>query len=133
MIFEDFKKYFIVRVTLPDQQSIPIAFVKMRRWFSCIRWLILVLLVDLGAQGCKKFVQIGPPNTLLVTANVYNNNSTATSALTSIYSQMFINSESFRMSQDLGLLADELTNHSTVPTQVQFYTNAMTPTNSNGE
>jgi len=84
-------------------------------------------------MSCKKFVEIGAPSTLLVTSNVFNNNFTATSALTSIYTQMFNNSESYNLGQDLGLLADELTNYSTELTQVQFYTNAMTAINSSGE
>lgn len=83
--------------------------------------------------NCRKFVQIGPPDTELVTASVFNNNVTATAAMTSIYTQMFNNWESYTLGQNLGLLADELTNYSTQLPQVQFYTNAMTAINSNGE
>jgi hypothetical protein len=83
--------------------------------------------------GCKKFVQIEPPNTQLVTTSVFNNNATATSAMTVIYTKMFSNSESYDLGQNLGLLGDELTNYSTGLTQVQFYTNGMTAINSSGE
>jgi starch-binding outer membrane protein, SusD/RagB family len=93
-----------------------------------ISFLIMATLVS-----CKKFIQIGPPNTLLVTTNVFNNNSTATAAVTSIYTQMFNNSESYNIGQNLGLLADELTNYSTSVSEVQFYTNAMIATNNSGE
>jgi starch-binding outer membrane protein, SusD/RagB family len=134
MIFEDYKKYLLAGVAVSsDQQPNPIAGLKTRRCLSCSGWLILLILFDVCTQGCKKFVQIPPPNTLLVTTNVFNNNSTATSALTSIYTQMFTNSESFNIAQDLGLLADELTNYSTSAVQVEFYTNAMTATSITGE
>jgi len=96
--------------------------------------IIAVSLVLMAASvSCKKFVQIGPPNTLLVTTSVFNNNATATSALTTIYTQMFNNSESYTLGQNLGLLADELTNYCTILTEVQFYTNSMTAVNSSGE
>jgi starch-binding outer membrane protein, SusD/RagB family len=89
-------------------------------------------LVILTASGCKKFVQIGSPNTLLVTSNVFNNNFTPTATVTSIYTQMFNNSESFTGSRNQGLLADELTNYSTAATQIQFYTNEMTALTTTG-
>jgi starch-binding outer membrane protein, SusD/RagB family len=104
-------------------------------YLFCKRVQIIAIssLLMVTSINCKKFVQIGPPDTLLVTANVFNNGATATSAMTSIYTQMFSNSESFNMAQDLGLLADELTNYSAAATQLQFYTNAMIAINSNGE
>jgi starch-binding outer membrane protein, SusD/RagB family len=75
---------------------------------------------------CKKFVQIDPPTTELVTASVFNNSATATSAQTTIYSEMYANKESSSMAEYTGLLSDELTNYSTAISNVQFYTNAMT-------
>jgi starch-binding outer membrane protein, SusD/RagB family len=95
--------------------------------------MVVSLLLMITTINCKKFVQLPPPNTLLVTGNVFNNNSTATAALMSIYTQMFLNTESFTIAQSLGLLSDELTNYSTSLTEVQFYTNAMSATNSSGE
>jgi starch-binding outer membrane protein, SusD/RagB family len=97
------------------------------------RVIAISLLLMVTTINCKKFVQIGPPNTLLVTASVFSNINTATSAMTTIYTQMFNNSESFNLGQNLGLLSDELTNYSTGLAQVQFYTNAMNAANSNGE
>lgn len=84
-------------------------------------------------NSCKKFIQVSPPNTQIVTASVFNNNSTASSALTTIYSQMFTKTESYNIAYNQGLLADELTNYSTDPTEVQFYTNAMVAINPNGQ
>ena len=46
---------------------------------------------------------------------------------------MFNSSESYNLGQNLGLLADELTNYSTSVAEVQFYTNAMIATNNSGE
>jgi hypothetical protein len=98
-----------------------------------IKTMAVSFLLMAAAVSCKKFVQIGPPNTLLVTTSVFNNDATATSALTTIYTHMFNNSESYTLGQNLGLLADELTNYSTGLTEVQFYTNSMTAVNSSGE
>jgi starch-binding outer membrane protein, SusD/RagB family len=95
--------------------------------------VLSLVLVAMGTQGCKKFVQVDPPSTELVTASVFSNDNTATSAVTTIYTQMFNNSESFTIAQSLGRLADELTNYSEVSMEVQFYTNAMLATNNNGE
>ncbi len=81
--------------------------------------------------GCKKFLQIAPPETQLVTTSVFNDNAAATAALTGIYTQMENNSESSNMAVNLGLLSDELTNYyGTNTTNYQFYTNAMQATNS---
>ena len=83
----------------------------------------IILLVTISS--CKKFVDIDPPPTQLVTATVFNNNEAATSAMTGIYSQMYLNTESYHLSQNTGLLSDELIAHSNLPSQRQFYTNSM--------
>lgn len=80
--------------------------------------------------GCKKFVQISAPTTQLVTANVFNNNTSATSAQTVIYSQMYSNEESFLMALNAGMLSDELKNYNNSVNFEQYYTNAMTSTQS---
>jgi hypothetical protein len=129
MIFKDYKKYFLTDVAVSfDQQPIPIAGQKTRRWrcyrysfkgFVCGFFCILLL------AGCDKFVEIPPPTTEITTATVFSNTGTVTSALTSIYTQMFNNAESYLMAQDQGLLSDELTNHSVNTPNIEFYTNAM--------
>jgi hypothetical protein len=87
----------------------------------------LVLLPFVMLMGCKKFVEIPPPVTQLVTASVFDNSTTATSAQTSIYTQMVSSSgrDSYWLSVYSGLLADELTNYSTSINFVDYYTNAM--------
>jgi starch-binding outer membrane protein, SusD/RagB family len=84
-------------------------------------------------MSCKKFVEIPPPQTQLVTASVFNNSASATAALTYIYTQMYSNNESYTISQANGLLADELTNYSTGAQLTQYYTNAMVATRSPGQ
>jgi starch-binding outer membrane protein, SusD/RagB family len=82
--------------------------------------------------GCKKFVEIQPPVNLIVTASVFNNDPSATAAQTMIYTLMQQNSESFNMSWNNGLLADELTNYSATPLILQYYTNSMVAVSSPG-
>jgi hypothetical protein len=84
------------------------------------------------SQGCKKFVQVGTPSTLISTASVYNDINTATSALTSIYTKMFSATESYNMALNEGFLSDELTSNSTVSYLKQFYTNSMSASDDNG-
>lgn len=76
-----------------------------------------------SAISCKKFVQIPPPNTQLVTATVFDNSAAATSAQIYIYTAM--KNESFNMAQSCGLLSDELKNYSTNALLQQYYTNSM--------
>jgi starch-binding outer membrane protein, SusD/RagB family len=85
-----------------------------------------VVLTFAFIASCKKFVEIPPPTTELVTSSVLNNAATATGAQTVIYSQMVANKESLLMAFYTGLLGDELTNYSTNPPYVEFYKNAMT-------
>ena len=82
--------------------------------------------------GCKQIVEIPSPITQLVTSSVFNNNASATSAQTVIYSQMVNNGESWQISQNSGLLSDELTNYSTNIGQVQFYDNALSAASTSG-
>jgi len=88
-------------------------------------WTVLII-----ASGCKKFVQIGAPNTQLATSSVFNNSTAATSAQLSIYISMW--NESWNMALSCGLLSDELTGYSINLPLVQYYTNAMNPVNVTG-
>jgi hypothetical protein len=94
-------------------------------------WLTGVLILLLSITGCKKFVQLDTPPTLLVASGVFNDNTTATQAQANIYSQMS-NYESYNMSSNSGLLSDELTGYTASGTQRQFYINAMTVNAYNG-
>jgi len=99
-----------------------------------IRYLIFGFLLPITfgtalgfLPGCKKFVEIPPPTTQLVTASVFNNNATASSALTVIYAQMF-SVASYSLAASPGLLSDELTSYASSGIYFQEYTNAMLAT-----
>jgi len=83
----------------------------------------------LTLSACKKFVQISPPTSMLVTESVFGSSGSATAALLHIYTDM--QSESFVIAQSCGLLSDELANNfSSDETLRQYYTNSMLSTNS---
>lgn len=84
--------------------------------------LIMIVIFTLHV-GCKKFVQIGAPNTQVVAATVFSDNNAATAALTVIYSKM--QQESWNMSQISGLLSDELQSPSSAGSVYLPYTNAL--------
>jgi starch-binding outer membrane protein, SusD/RagB family len=86
---------------------------------------LLAIGLCLGVISCKKFVQISPPTTEVVTASVFNNDASATAAQTAIYTQMQSASESFNMTMQSGFLADELTNYSSNMSLAEFYVNSM--------
>jgi len=87
--------------------------------------VIFLYSLIIEAAGCKKFVQINPPNDRIVTASVFNNANAATAAVLSIYTQM--TAESYSMSLNCGLLSDELKNYSNAPSLIGYYTNSMSP------
>lgn len=75
--------------------------------------------------GCKKFLEIPPPNTQVVSSQVFNTAATATAAQTAIYQQMFNGVVSYDVALENGLLSDELINYSTSASQLAYYHNAM--------
>jgi len=79
------------------------------KYYKSILCLLLIL-VALGS--CKKFIDIDPPRTQLVTESVFDNSSTATAALTAIYAKMtsMVNLESLT-----GLSSDEFINYGVQP------------------
>jgi len=86
---------------------------------------LVFLLLAFCFQSCKKYLEIPAPKSSLVTATVFGNDATATSAQLNIYVQMWQNAESYSISANMGDYSDELTNYSTNLTQVQLYTNAL--------
>lgn len=89
-----------------------------------ISQLFLVLLILLSFS-CKKFVEIDPPISQLVTTTVFTNNGSATSALLSIYQQMYTNTSIYNIIEQTGLVGDELTNYNAA--HLQLYTNTLSP------
>ncbi|HVU56047.1 MAG TPA: RagB/SusD family nutrient uptake outer membrane protein [Puia sp.] len=95
-------------------------------WFSSGGEIYVAVFIMLLANiQCKKFVQLDPPSTQIVTASVFSNNDAATAAVTSIYTQM--QSESWNMSQNCGLLSDELVSSSTNNGVQLYYLNNLFP------
>jgi len=89
---------------------------------------LIVLFSLLVHVGCKKFLDIPPPKNQLVTESVFDQNETAVSALTNIYSNMFGSIPSpYRLALATGLAGDELENFSPVTDIVQIYQNAVLP------
>ncbi|RNL68628.1 RagB/SusD family nutrient uptake outer membrane protein [Sinomicrobium pectinilyticum] len=81
---------------------------------------------------CENFTETGVPKTELIGTRVYTTDETATAAVTGIYSRMvsgFGGFANYRTTLWGGLSADELDNFSTDMSQVEFYENALSPTN----
>lgn len=74
-------------------------------------FIMYMLFIIFCICSCKKFIQVPSPSSQLATASVFNNNTTATSAITDIYSQIFSNRESYNIAIYNGMLSDELTDH----------------------
>jgi starch-binding outer membrane protein, SusD/RagB family len=90
-------------------------------------FILFILLVS--NFGCKKFVQIQPPATELVTTSVFGDNSTATAAVVAVYTSMVTKAESYNLELQTGLLGDELKTYNRSITSLQYYTDAMTAVN----
>jgi len=88
-----------------------------------------VLGVSILGFGCKKFVEIPPPTTELVTTNVFNDASTATAAQTAIYTSMFLNGAGFGIEINTGLSSDELQTYFSGSYFFDLYTNTLNAIN----
>jgi hypothetical protein len=87
---------------------------------------VLIITLLFWLSGCRKFVELDAPKTLLVTENVFAADETAIAQLTGIYSQMNDNlMMPYRIPFFTGLAGDELTNYSTG--YLQVYKNALNP------
>src|ERR1700744_4271010 len=93
----------------------------------------LYIFVLLCITGCKKFLKISPPNTQVVTESTFDNDNSATAAVTYIYTQMMSNGDSYNLSFDNGLLSDELSVLSTSNMGFPFYTNSLIASENPGE
>lgn len=89
--------------------------------------ILLILLLPLTLGSCKKFLEIDPPQDKLISETVFENDETAIAALTSIYSRMNIENNSFAYDFcfQFGIAADELKNYSSAVDVVTLYTNAL--------
>lgn len=91
---------------------------------------ILGAIITTFLFSCEDFVALDPPPTETTTDNVFTHNTTATSALLGIYSEMFNEATmTSKMTIANGLAADELTVFQT-GVREQFYDNTLLPDNS---
>jgi hypothetical protein len=89
---------------------------------------VFIVAISLLATSCKKFVEIGPPKTQLVSTTVFQSDGTATSALISIYvSSINQTANPYIMALYPGLSADELKSFATTVSLRQIYTNTLNP------
>jgi len=92
---------------------------------------LLVVAGIISSSSCKKFIDVEPPKTDLVTSTVFNDANTATAAVLSIYAQMIDNSITYLLPFHSGLYGDELHNYSTdIFGAVAYYTNNLNGMNS---
>lgn len=91
---------------------------------------VIILTAVLIITSCKKFVDVPPPETKLVSTNVFTSNGTATGAVTVIYSKLINDSASpYFFPLLAGLSGDELTNYSTEQDLLPFYNNSLNSNN----
>jgi len=92
--------------------------------------VFLGCLATLFSIGCKKFVGVDPPATLLTTTNVFNDNSTATAALLGIYSQIVeTSSYPYVIEKITALSSDEFKCYSTDLLTLAYYNNNLDAAN----
>src|SRR5258706_4489663 len=93
---------------------------------------VFILTVTLTFTSCKKFVEVGAPQTEITPKTVFESDLSALSALKGIYSLMMTN-QSFTkagIEELTGIASDEFLNYSTRNDQIQFYQNSLTSRNS---
>ena len=101
---------------------------KNKKPLRVLSFFVLASLLT-GMGSCKKSLDIGPPATLLATANVYTSNTAAEGVISGLYANMVNTNRMYNGNSSVtiqqGLAADELVNLTT--TGNQFYTNSLSP------
>ena len=85
--------------------------------------IIMILLATILGNGCKKFVEVGPPSDKTIASTVFDNESTARAAIIGLYARMTSSSLYFTSggaTAYLGLYGDELFYTSTSTVTAQF-------------
>jgi starch-binding outer membrane protein, SusD/RagB family len=103
---------------------------QQRNFLSIYTGLLLLLLTN---SGCKKFVEVDLPSTLVQTQTVFSNDATAEAAVIGIYSQLNILNLSMAnggASVYGGLLADDIYATSSSSSAAAFSNNSLLPDNS---
>lgn len=95
-------------------------------------FLVFAFAATASVTSCKKFVEVGAPQTEITPQAVFENDLSALSALKGIYSLMMTN-QSFTkagIEELTGIASDEFLNYSTRADQIQFFQNSLTSRNS---
>ncbi|GLU56228.1 RagB/SusD family nutrient uptake outer membrane protein [Dyadobacter frigoris] len=82
--------------------------------------------------GCKQFLETDYPVNQLVTGAIFENDATALGAMSGVYEQMMESLTSYSngmLTLYGGLSSDELVNHGSVSTKIEFYDNALSASN----
>jgi hypothetical protein len=103
----------------------------MNKFRINISFLVVLALLNFG---CKKLVDVVPPNNVIVAANVYNSDITAIAVLNGLYTQLQVSTNSYNggatipnISMWAGLSADELSlwTSSRDATEIAYFQNAL--------
>lgn len=79
--------------------------------------------------SCKKYLDVGSPDTQLTGETLFNSDATATAGLLSIYSQMESSGLAYQSFLIFGTASDEAINYRTSADAVAIYSNNITPDN----
>jgi hypothetical protein len=95
---------------------------------------IAILVLIVFSTSCKKFLEVGPPKTEIVTAQVFNSDVVATDAVLSIYGDMMSSSSSIlvKATSLLGQSADEMQTAEFSPNS-NYYTNSLLSASTNDD
>ncbi|MEO8111300.1 MAG: RagB/SusD family nutrient uptake outer membrane protein [Ginsengibacter sp.] len=98
-------------------------------------WMISIAAITVINFSCKKFVQVGPPDTQVAAETVFENDNTATTAVISVYAQMgisYLDIASGGMTVYPALSADELATTTSNTELLSFQNNAVIADNGMG-
>src|ERR1700733_4338857 len=118
-------RYLTNKVTVPSEGYNTHA--NVRSFVSYVFIIAIFLLILSTTTGCRKFVEIPPPVSQLVSESVFNNDANATSAQLGIYVSMSGAQIVYKMNLAAGYSSDELTNFSNDLGYLGYYTNSITP------
>lgn len=93
------------------------------RWIIIMAWAMV--------SSCDELISVDPPKTEIVSDVVFENELSARSALTGIYSLMMASPSFTRagLEEYTGILSDEMLNYSTRADQIQFHQNSLNARN----
>lgn len=105
---------------------------KTFKQLKLICFLVLTSSWIIATEGCKKFIQVEPPKTQLVSSVVFSNDATGLSALSGVYARMMTTDGlagggTSSITVLSGLSSDELLNYSS--SFGEFYNNSLTSIN----